>query len=154
MVTILQGLKVSSAQRFIQKSPIIYRRERILTNIAEQIEAANAFLDGKPFTAKVSYIARDKLTGEQTLIEKHKRFRPCWWIGEDGGYFLELRYGWRSLTIAKGKTTVEVGDASKLVPTLELLRDAVLVGELDEQLNAASSKLADRLHSKRTPAKV
>lgn len=63
---------------------------------------------------------------------------------------MELRYGARALEIAKGKTTIEVGDMAKLLPTLELLRDAVLLGEFDDLLSSASSRLASQLRSKRS----
>jgi hypothetical protein len=38
---------------------------------------------------------------------------------------------------------VEVGAEKDLVPTLELLKGAVLAGELDTQIEAASIKLRD-----------
>ena len=45
--------------------------------------------------------------------------------------------------LAKGKWAVEVGTEKELVPTLELLKGAVLSGELDTQIKAAANKLRD-----------
>ena len=47
------------------------------------------------------------------------------------------------LELAKGKVAVEVGTEKDLVPTLELIKTAVLNGELDTQIDAAANKLRD-----------
>ena len=44
---------------------------------------------------------------------------------------------------AKGKVAVEIGTEKDLVPTLELIKTAVLNGELDTQIDAAALKLRD-----------
>jgi hypothetical protein len=44
---------------------------------------------------------------------------------------------------ARGKVAVEVGTEKDLVPTLELIKTAVLNGELDTQIEAAANKLRD-----------
>jgi len=44
---------------------------------------------------------------------------------------------------ARGKVAVEVGSEKDLVPTLELIKTAVLNGELDTQIEAAANKLRD-----------
>jgi len=46
-------------------------------------------------------------------------------------------YGNKRLTIKPKKAAIEVGNASNLVPTLELLKEAVEAGELDKVLMAA-----------------
>ena len=78
----------------------------------------------------------------------HGRNAQVW--DTDGKCYLEIRYGWRRLEVGKGKTTVEVGDMANLLPVLEKIRDAVMLGELDDQLTSASLRLADQLKSKRT----
>jgi hypothetical protein len=47
------------------------------------------------------------------------------------------------LELAKGKVAVEVSNEKDLVPTLELIKTAVLSGELDTQIEAAALKLRD-----------
>ena len=47
------------------------------------------------------------------------------------------------LELAKGKVAVEVGSKKDLVPTLELIKTAVLNGELDTPIEAAVNKLRD-----------
>ena len=43
---------------------------------------------------------------------------------------LDVRYGNKRIELAPKKPTIEVGDEMKLVPTLTMLREAVLAGEL------------------------
>jgi hypothetical protein len=54
---------------------------------------------------------------------------------------LSVRYGARLLELAKGKFAVEVASDKELMPTLELIKAAVLNRELDAAIDAASSKL-------------
>jgi hypothetical protein len=123
---------------------------KLVNSIVEQCTAAKAKLNGEAYRVKVLRRIRNKATGESVVAERDKRFRPCWWIAEDGKHYLEVRYGWKQLEIAKGKSTIEVGDASNLIATLEILRDAAMVGEFDDQLNA----VATRAKSKKTSDKV
>ncbi len=152
MASIIQTLKFSNVQRKKVHNPNEYRRDRLLNIIAEQMAAVEAAAKGEHFMPKVTRLVVNKFTGEKTRKEVVKRFRPCWWTNDDGKTYMELRYGARALEIAKGKTTIEVGDMSKLLPTLELLRDAVLLGEFDDLLSTASSRLAAQLRAKRQRA--
>lgn len=149
MATILQSLKVSTVQRHIDRSPTQHRRDRLLNIINEQMEAAAAHAEGKPYVVTVNRKVLNKFNGEKTTVNVPKRFRQCWWSADDGKTYMQLRYGSKTLEIAKGKTTIEVGEFSKLVPTLELIRDAVLLGEFDDLLSSASSRLAAQLRARR-----
>jgi len=59
------------------------------------------------------------------------------------GIFLDPKLYSKALELAKGKVAVEVGAEKDLVPTLELIKTAVLNGELDTQIEAAANKLRD-----------
>ena len=54
---------------------------------------------------------------------------------------LALRYGSKPIEIAKGKNAVEVGSMSELVAALDALKEGVLAGELDAQIEQASGSL-------------
>jgi hypothetical protein len=56
---------------------------------------------------------------------------------------LSVRYGSKPLELAKGKNAIELNQSSELVPTLQLIKDAVVAGELDEAIAAASHKLRE-----------
>ena len=44
---------------------------------------------------------------------------------------LDVRYGNRRLELEPGKPTIEVGSADNLLSTLQVVKEAVAVGELD-----------------------
>ena len=50
------------------------------------------------------------------------------------------KIGVRPLELEKGKPTITVGAAKELVPTLEMLIQAVGNGELDKQIADANSR--------------
>ncbi len=54
---------------------------------------------------------------------------------------VQLKYGSRTLEIAKGMNSVEVTSGDELIKVLELLKTAVEAGELDGQLEVAGVKL-------------
>lgn len=146
MATLLSTLKLTGTQRSRGFNPVQHRRNRLLTQISEQIEAATAEDRNAPFAPVVQ---RRVQVGDDAITQSRvKQVRRWWWIADNGTCFLELRYGVKALEIAKGKSTIEVGDRKKLVTTLELIRDAVLMGEFDDALSSASSRLASQLGSK------
>ncbi len=54
--------------------------------------------------------------------------------------YLMPKIGVRPLELEKGKPTITVGAAQELVPTLEMLIQAVNAGELDKAIAEANSR--------------
>ena len=54
---------------------------------------------------------------------------------------IAVRYGARILELARGKFAVEVPSPAQLIPTLELIKNAIDAGELDEQLEATAGSV-------------
>jgi hypothetical protein len=52
-----------------------------------------------------------------------------------------VRYGSQTLELARGKYSVDVADLNTLVPTIDLVIEAVRAGELDTQIAAAAVTL-------------
>jgi hypothetical protein len=138
----LATLKLSAAKKSQSTSPASLRRNKLSKKIWEQIELAKAQATGSTFTtSRFRNIKSDD--GTSRSVELHKRVRAWWWTAENGKLALNLRYGARVIEIAKGKSAVELGNASDLIPTLELLKKAVEGGELDLQIESASIKLRE-----------
>ncbi len=138
----LTTLKLSAVKKSQSTSPASLRRNKLSKKIWEQIELAKAQATGGNFTtSRFRNIKNDD--GTSRSVELHKRVRAWWWTTENGKLALNLRYGARVIEIAKGKSAVEIGNASDLVPTLELLKKAVEGGELDAAIETASIKLRE-----------
>ena len=84
---------------------------------------------------------RDTETGIRRQVETNKRVKPWWFTADNGKLAVSVRYGSKLLELAKGKWAVEVGAEKELVPVLEVLKTAVLDGELDDAIETASNKL-------------
>lgn len=153
MGEILQSLKAVVATRPINVSPVVIRRNNIIKTIHEQIEAAKAKAAGNRYSVNQVRRLKNKETGETTEQSRERFVREAWWVGNDGKVYLQVRYAWKPIEIAKGKSTIEVGDMSNLLPVLEKLRKAAEAGEFDAQLNEASSRLAQQLKARRSARK-
>jgi hypothetical protein len=138
----LASLKLSAAKKSQSTNPASLRRNKLSKKIWEQIELAKAQASGSTFTTTRFRTVTDDDGGRRS-VQVPKLVRAWWWTAENGKLALNLRYGARVIEIAKGKSAVEVGSASELVPTLELLKKAVEGGELDVQIESASIKLRE-----------
>ena len=138
----LNALKLSTAKKSLNTTPVVHRRNKLGKKLWEQIQLAQAHLAGKQFTTTRYQTVRDE-DGVRRSVEVSKRVRAWWWNSDNGKIALNVRYGARVVELAKGKSTIEVAASTDLIPTLELIKKAVEAGELDAQIESASIKLRD-----------
>jgi hypothetical protein len=67
--------------------------------------------------------------------------KAWWFVASNDKLNLSVRYGSKVLDLARGKNAVEVASEKDLVATLDVIKAAVLAGELDSQIELASTKL-------------
>ena len=137
-MTKLFDLKIIAAKPPTQLSPAVQRRNKVAKRIAEQIELATAKQDGKSYAPTKQRKVTDAETGESKTISVPKRIKPWWFVTDNGKLCVQLRYGAKVVEFAKGKSAIEVSSADELVATLTVLRDAVMSGELDAQIETVS----------------
>ena len=140
-MTALAGLKLTATQKPTQMSPVQQRRNKLAKRLWEQAELAKAQQTGGTFAPKKFRSITDAATGERKQVEQSKKIKQWWFVAENGKLALSVRYGARLLELAKGKYAVEVASEKELVPTLEIIKAAVLAGELDTAIDVASNKL-------------
>ena len=138
----LNALKLSTAKKSLNTTPVVHRRNKLGKKLWEQIQLAQAHLAGKQFTTTRFQTMRDE-DGVRRSVEVPKRVRAWWWNSDNGKIALNVRYGARIVELAKGKSTIEVAAPTDLIPTLELIKKAVEAGELDTQIETASIKLRE-----------
>lgn len=141
----LEKLKLVDATWYQANTPEAAMRAKMVDALNRQIEAAEAMLKGELFQRRRQGWVEDTETGTKVLKDLPVRFRPRYWRDEKGGYLVEIRYGNKRLELKPKLSTVQVGAADNLVPTLALIRDAVLAGELDKQLEAAKGRYGKKL---------
>lgn len=135
-MSLLQALKIVTSKRPTKLSPIQHRRNKLIKKLHEQLECAKSKIDGRDCFLKRNRTGKNKETGERFQIEQQYKVKQWWYTNDDGKTILELRYGSRLIEIVKGKTGIEVESSNILVETIELLKQAVEAGELDEGIKA------------------
>lgn len=119
------------------------RRNKLFNKLWEQIQLTTAQQTGAEFAPVRTRSYKDIETGIHKHVTAAKRVKQWWFTADNGKLIVNVRYGTRLIELAKGKTAVEVASTADLVPTLELIKQAVEAGELDVQIAAASEKLRD-----------
>ena len=142
MMSTLAVLKLSATKKSQSVTPAVQRRNKLCKKLWEQIQLAQAHLEGKEFTTTRFRTVTDQ-DGLRRSVELPKRVRAWWWNGDNGKIALNVRYGAKVVELAKGKSTIEVAAQTDLIPTLELIKRAVEAGELDTQIETASNKLRE-----------
>jgi hypothetical protein len=140
----LNTLKLGASKKPIHMPAIQVRRNKLSTKLWEQIQLAKSQVSGEPFQVTRFRSVRDQATGLKKQVEMPKRVRPWWFISQEGKVCLNIRYGSRTLEIAKGKPSVEVDNPNALIKALEIIKTAVEGGELDTQIEEASTHLRSR----------
>ncbi len=137
----LSTLKLSAVQKPTNIPAIQVRRNKLARRLWEQMELAKAQAAGTQYTAKKFRSYMDTETGLRKQVEMNKRIKAWWFTADNGKLALSVRYGSKVLELAKGKFAVEVAAEKDLLPTLEVIKAAVLNGELDAAIDTAANKL-------------
>jgi hypothetical protein len=137
----LDALKLTTAKKPTHIPSVMIRRNKMASKVWEQIQLAKSQIDGTTFVVKKYRSFTDRETGLRKQIEMPKRLREWWFRNEAGKVCVAIKYGTKVLELAKGKHSIEVANADELVRALELVKQAVEVGELDAQIELASGNL-------------
>ena len=134
---ILEKLSLSTATKKDEANqPSLALRRKMVAILDDQIEGAKAEIAGQPFMKQ-----RQKWTpvegGGKELRTVQSPFRKFWFKDATGKVLVELRFGNKPVPVA-GKPSIIVGEVANLPEVLATIREAVLAGELDAALAAAS----------------
>ena len=136
----LASLKLVTAKKPTQQPPVVHRRNKLSAKVVEQILLARAQNDGTTFAPTRTKTVTNA-EGNRVQITQPKRVKAWWFVSENGKCCIAIRYGSKVLELAKGKTAIEVASGAALIDALEAVNAAVIAGELDSQIEAASGQL-------------
>ena len=137
----LNNLKLTAEKKPQHIAPVQQRRNKLSHRLWEQIQLAKSQVDGTEFVVKKYRSFKDQETGLRKQIEVPKRIRPWWFVAANGKVCISIKYGTSVLELAKGKPSVEVDSPQDLIKVLEAIKGAVEAGELDGQIEIASTNL-------------
>jgi hypothetical protein len=137
----LDGLKLVEVKKPTNMPSVVIRRNKLASKVWEQLQLAKSQIEGTQFVVKKYRSFTDKETGLRKQVEVPKRIREWWFKNEQGKVCVAIKYGTRVLELAKGKNSIEVASADELIKALEVVKQAVELGELDQQLEQASGSV-------------
>ena len=137
----LTALKLVTLKKPVHQPAIVIRRNKLSSRLWEQIQLAKGQISGTPFVLMKFRSVKDKETGIRKQVEVPKRIKPWWFQTEEGKVCVSIRYGSWIIELAKGKPSIQVDSGDDLVKALETVKAAVEAGDLDSQIELASSSL-------------
>jgi hypothetical protein len=140
-MSVLSNLKLVDVKKPRNMPAIVVRRNKLSSRLWEQIQLAKSQLEGTQFVVTKFRSVKDHETGLVKQVEVPKRIKPWWFQSDEGKVCFSVRYGSWTIDLAKGKPSVEVESGEALVKALETIKIAVEAGELDSQIEIASTKL-------------
>lgn len=140
----LSSLKLVTAKRPTQMPSVQVRRNKLAGKIHHQIKLAEALSEGTVYAPTRLRSIRDRHTGEVKTLEIPMRVRQWWFVTDSGSVALTIKYGSKVLEISKGKNAIEVTDGAQLLKALNHVKDAVIAGELDTQIEFAANTVKAR----------
>ena len=143
MTTILNTLKLTAARKLRAMPDVVKRRNKLLIKLGEQRALAAAMQSGVHYNPKRWRSFKDADTGARIVKEVPVRIKPWFWTGEKGEVLLAVQYGSRQIELSKGKAAIDVGTEASLLNVLDTVIAAVQNGELDVQIEIASTKLRE-----------
>ena len=139
-MTFIAKLKLVASKRERNLSPILVRRNKLAAKIEEQLQLATAQKEGRLYAPKRIKTVTNEL-GERVALETTKRVKEWFWTTPANKINLSVRYGSKTLELAKGKNAIELSSGEELLSTLSMLKEAVIAGELDDAITNASDNL-------------
>ena len=137
------SLKMVAVKRPVKTTDVVLRRNKTITKLLEQIELAKIMLGQNGIAPTKLLTEIDEETGEKVSVKVKKRVKEWFFTDDAGKLCVTVRYGNKTVELAKNKTGIELSSANELVSTFEILVDAVKQGELDAQLAATSAQVKE-----------
>ena len=137
----LNGLKLVVSKKQIHASPIVIRRNKLISKLHEQLELCEAQREGKTFAPVRLKTYVNKATGERMTAEVAKRVKEWFWVSNENNKInLVVKYGAKTLVLNKKSkaNAIELASGDELITTLKALKVAVANGELDEAIAEVS----------------
>ena len=137
-MTHLAKLTFKTGDRSTKRDPIIARRDKLVAGLKEQkLVHAAALKKEDHRVERHKWMTNDM--GERVMVKTHRRVRP-WFFEQDGGWYVQCRYGARVIAADGANNAVLVKTLEQVAGVLDAFLNAAAAGELD----AAITKVAER----------
>jgi hypothetical protein len=137
-MTHLAKLTFKTVSKSIPRDPVIARRDKVIAALEEQALVLAAALEGQDhIKLRSKWMINDQ--GERVLVRTQRRVKP-WFFAQDGGWYVQCRYGARVISVDGKNNAVFVTALKDVGPVLEAFVAAATAGELDTVLAKATER--------------
>jgi hypothetical protein len=137
-MTTLAKLNFKSVTRSTLRDPVVARRDKLVAGLKEQqLVHAAALKDEDHQVEKSKWMINEQ--GERVLVKTHRRVRP-WFFAQDGGWYVQCRYGARVIAADGTNNAVFVSSLKDVGAVLDLFIAAASAGELDAVIAQATKR--------------
>ena len=137
-MTHLAKLTFKTVDHSSKRDPIIARRDKLVAGLKEQkLVHAAALKKEDHRVERHKWMTNDM--GERVMVKTHRRIRP-WFFEQDGGWYVQCRYGARVITADGTNNAVFVKSLAEVAGVLDAFLNAAAAGELD----TAITRVAER----------
>ena len=134
-MTSLKTLTFKTIERNRRESEIIARRQKLIIKLKEQQKVLEHRVKSEQYVVTGPKWMRNN-HGARILVQKQHIIRP-WFFERDGGYYLQVKYGTRILSVDGVHNAIFVEAISDLSGVLSELIAATESGELDAAIAQA-----------------
>ena len=134
----LAKLNFKTVTKTTTRDPVIARREKLITALKEQKLVYAAVLEGKDHRVERHKWMNNE-HGERVSVQTHRRVRP-WFFEQDGGWYVQCRYGARVIAADGTNNAVFVKTLKEVEPVLDAFVAAASAGELDTAIAKATAR--------------
>ena len=137
-MTHLAKLTFKTVDRSTKRDPIIARRDKLVAGLKEQKLVHAAATKKQDHRVERHKWIKDEF-GEAQLIKTHRRVRP-WFFEQDGGWYVQCRYGARVIAVDGTNNAVFVKSLAEVITVLDAFLNAAAEGELDAAIAKATTR--------------
>ena len=131
----LKTFTFKSIERNRCESEITARRQKLIVKLEEQQKVLEHHVKGEQYTVNRPKWMQNT-HGERVVVQKQHMIPP-WFFERDGGYYLQVKYGTRLLSVDGVHNAIFVEAISDLKGVLTELIKATEAGELDAAIAKA-----------------
>lgn len=133
----LAKLNFKEFSRNVQTDPVLVRRDKLMAAIAEQHKVLASALRGEIYTVAVT---RTRKADGEKVREAVERTVRAWFLEQDGGWYVQCKYGARPLRLHDKGNAVFVPKLDAVAAVLDAFKLAAMSGELDAALASAAKR--------------
>lgn len=134
----LAKLTLKHVERVVVTDKAAERRSKFIAAIDQQLKLVAANMRGEDYTVSSSVWVEDE-NGERVKKTKERKLRR-WWFEQDGGFYVQAKYGARPLLLGAKENSAYVRSLNDVPAVLKAFRQAAADGELDDAITAAGKR--------------